>query len=153
MLESVLPSLQGLLTAAKAMASFDAFRKGRKGDSRAIVEELKENSRLCFRSINDDVDLALTIPEFTTTDFDRLNKAGFDFNSLKSGRIAAYAGIHETDLASWAEKTTGELVENIYDKIKNLKSLQKFKPGHPTARRRLMNIHKRILLLLRHAEA
>lgn len=153
MLESVLPVLQGLLTTVKAMASFDAFRKGRKGDARALIEELKDNSRLCFRSINDDVELALTVPEFTTVEFDRLNKAGFNFNGLKGGRIATYSGIQETDLASWPGKTTSELVQNIYDKIKNLKSLHKFKPSHPTARRRLVNIHKRLLLLLRHAEA
>lgn len=135
------------------MASFNAFRKGRKGDARALIEEMKENSRLCFRSINDGVEVALTIPEFCTAEFDRLNKTGFNFNGLKGGKIASYPGLQTTDLASWSGKTTIELIQNLYDKIKNLKSLHKFKPNHPTLRRRLINIHKRILLLLRHADA
>jgi hypothetical protein len=151
MLESVLPALQGLITAAKAMASFDAFRKGRKGDVRALIEELKENSRLCFRTVNDGVDLNSVVPRFSTAEFDRLNKAGFDFNALKSRKVPAFPGIEKTDLASWPGKTTAGLVENIYDKIKNVKSLHEFKPGDPSIGRRIINIHKRLLLLLRHA--
>ncbi|MFU8820772.1 MAG: hypothetical protein ACNA8G_04365 [Gammaproteobacteria bacterium] len=70
MLESFLPVLQGLLTAAKAMASFDALRKGRKGDVRALIEELKENTRLCFRVLNDGVDPGLVVPRFSSVEFD-----------------------------------------------------------------------------------
>lgn len=152
MLESVLPALQGLITAAKAMASFDAFRKGRKGDVRALIEELKENSRLCFRTINDGVDPNIVVPRFSTSEFDRLNKAGFDFNALKSQKIPSFSGIEKTDLGSWPGKTTASLVESIYDKVKNVKSLHEFKPGDPSIRRRMINIHKRLLLLLRHAK-
>lgn len=151
MLESFLPALQGLLTTARAMASFDALRKGRKGDVRALIEELKENTRLCFRVLNDGVDPGLVVPRFSTVEFDRLNRAGFNFNALKSSKIPSYAGIEKTDLASWPGKTTAELVENIYDKIKSLKSLHEFKPEDPTIRRRIINVHKRLLLLLQHA--
>ena len=152
MLESFLPALQGLLTTAKAMASFDALRKGRKGDVRALIEELKENTRLCFRVLNDNVDPGRVVPRFSTTEFDRLNKAGFNFNALKSQRIRSFAGIEQSDLASWPGKTTADLVENIYDKIKSLKSLHDFKPDDPTIRRRIINVRKRLLLLLRHAK-
>ena len=153
MLESILPALAGLLNTAKAMASFDAFRKGRKGDVRALIAELKENSRLCFRVVNEDVDQRLVIPKFATAEFDRLNKAGFDFGALKSQKIAALPGLEKTDLAAWTGKSTSELVENIYDKIKDLKSLHEFKPDGPANRRRLINIHKRLLLLLHHARS
>ena len=151
MLESILPALSGLITAAKAMASFDSFRKGRKGDIRALIEELKENSRLCFHVVNDGIDHKLVISKFATTEYDRLNKAGFNFNTLKSTSIPAFPGIEKTDLSSWSGKTTSELVGNIYDKIKDLRSLNDFKPEGQFNRRRLINIHKRILLLLRHA--
>ena len=152
MLESVFPALEGLITAAKAMASFDAFRKGRKGDVRALIEELKENSRLCFRIIDDGADLNKAVPKLSTTEFDRLNLAGFNFDLLKSKKIQEYSGIGKTDLASWPGKETSDLVENIYDKIKNVKSLYEFKPDAPSIRRRIINIHKRLLLLLRHAK-
>jgi hypothetical protein len=153
MLESLIAALGGAITTAKAMASFDAFRKGRKGDARALIEELKENSRLCFHVANDGVELSRVIPKFSTIEFDRLNKAGFDFNALKRGKIPEFSGIAQTDLTSWPGKTTGQLVNSIYEKIKNVRSIYEFKPESATLRRRLLNIHKRILLLLRHAEA
>jgi len=48
------------------MASFDALRKSRKGDVRALIEELKENTRLCFRVLNDGVDPGRALPRFST---------------------------------------------------------------------------------------
>lgn len=151
MLESLVPALQGLLDTAKAMASFDAFRKARRGDARALVEELKQNSRLCFHVVSDGVDHREVIPRFSTAAFDRLNRAGFDFNTLQPRRIQRMPGLSATDLASWPGKTTAALVENIYDKVKELKSLHEFRPDGAFNRRRLINIHARILLLLRHA--
>lgn len=148
----ILPALEGFFSAAKAMASFDAFRKGRKGDARALIEELKANSRLCFRIIEDGAAPATIIGNFSTSEFDRLNKAGFNFNGLKSQRIPAFPWIANTDLASWSGKTTSELVENIYDKIKNIQSIQQFAPDNASVLRRIKNIHKRLLLLLRHAK-
>ena len=142
-----------MITATKAMASFDAFRKGRRGDARALIAELKENSRLCFHVANDDAELGRVIPKFSTIEFDRLNKSGFDFNALKRAKIPELSGIAGTDLASWPGKTTSQLVESIYEKIKNARSICEFKPESASLRRRLFNIHKRILLLLRHAEA
>ena len=151
MFESLLPVLQGLINATKAMASFDAFRKAQRGEARALIEELKENSRLCFRVIGDGVDHRSVVPKFSTAVFDRLNAAGFNFNVLQRRRITAYPGLAESDLARWSNKTTAELVTNIYDKLKDLRSRHEFMPDHKFNRRRLINIHKRLLLLLRHA--
>lgn len=151
MLEPLSTVLGSLITAAKAMASFNAFLKGRKGDTRALIEELRENSRLCFHVVTGGVEVSRVIPRFTTAEFDRLNKAGFNFNVLKRSRIPDFSGLAGTDLASWHGKTTEELVTNIYDKIKSLRSLHDFQPENATLRRRLLNVHKRILLLLRHA--
>lgn len=153
MLESILPALQGVLTSVKAMASFDAFLKGRRGDIRALVEELKENSRLCFRVVDDGVEPNLVIPRFSTAEYDRLNKAGFNFNALKRDKIPYFPGIELTNLSSWPDKSTSDLVWNIYDKIKNIRSVNEFVPESPQLRRRIINIHKRVLLLLRHTES
>lgn len=153
MLESILPALQGVVTSFKAMASFDAFLKGRKGDIRSLVEELKENSRLCFRVVDDDVKPELVIPRFSTAEYDRLNKAGFNFNALKREKIRAFPGLEATDLSSWPGKSTSDLVQNIYDKIKTLRSVNEFVPENPLLRRRIINVHKRVLLLMRHTES
>ena len=89
MFESLLPVLQGLINVTKAMASFDAFRKAQRGETRALIEELKENSRLCFRVVGDGVDHRSVIPKMSTAVFDRLNATGFNFNVLQRRRIAA----------------------------------------------------------------
>ena len=150
MFESLLPVLQGLLNASKAMASFDAFRKAQRGEARALIEELKENSRLCFRVASDGVDHRAAIPKFSTAVFDRLNAAGFNFNSLQRRRISPYPGLAASDLSRWGGKSTAELVTNIFDKLKDLRSRHDFTPEQKFNRRRLINIHKRLLLLLRH---
>lgn len=152
MLESIVPAISSLMTAVKAKASFEAFRKRKRGDTRSLIEELKENSRLCFRVIEDRIDHKIVIPKLSTVEYDRLNRSGFDYNLLKSGKVRAYARIEGTDLASWPGKSTAELVGNIYDKIKDLKSLNDFHQEKPSNRRRLINVHKRIILLLRHSE-
>jgi len=133
---------------------FADLRKKTKGDVRALIEELKENSRLCFRVIEDGVPPGEVIPNFSTVVFDRLNESGFDFDAVKRKDIPAFEGMEKTDLASWRGKSTGNLIANIYDKIKDIRSLQ-MAPSSSTRRLgpRVINIHKRILLLLRHAKS
>jgi hypothetical protein len=152
MLESFDPVFTGVITTAKVMAIFDGFLKGRRGDTRSLIEELKANSRLCSHVVHDGVDHATVISKFTTAEFDRLNKTGFNFNVLQAKKISASPEIEESDLQTWPGKTTENLVENIYDKIKGLKSAHDFTPTKSTNRRKLINIHKRILLLLRHVK-
>jgi hypothetical protein len=50
-------------------------------------------------------------------------------------------------------KSTSILVENTYEKIKNLKSIQQFTPGSPHVRKRLINVHKRLFFSLRHVQS
>jgi hypothetical protein len=77
---------------------------------------------------------------------------GFNFNTLKRGKIAPFPSLAGTDLASWQGKTTEALVESIYDKLNDLKL------RYPHVKRsekyrwrvRVNNIRKRIWLLLRH---
>lgn len=153
MLDSILPFLNLIPSAAKAMNWFTDLRKKTKGEVRALVEELKENSRLCFRVTEDGIAPEDVIPKFSTAVFDRLNESGFDFNAVKRGDVPAFEGIEKTDLASWSGKSTHKLIENIYDKIKDVRSLHAL-PGKASRRLgpRIINIHKRILLLLRHAK-
>ena len=153
MLESVAPVLNLLASASKAMLWFADLRKKTRGDVRALVEELKENSRLCFRVIEDGVAPEEVIPKFSTSVYDRLNESGFDFNAVRRSDIPAFVGMDKTDLATWAGKPTQALIVSIYDKIKDLRSLHAL--GVQAQRRpgpRIINIHKRILLLLRHTQ-
>jgi hypothetical protein len=152
MLENIPAVLKSLATAGSALKAFTDMRAKTRGDARAIVEELKENSRLCWMVIEEDVPVEQIIPNLSSAEYDRLNKAGFDFDALKRKKISRQAGLRDTDLASWAGKPTRDLVENIYDKIKNLKTTYRHAPNSEKRRwkTRIFNIQKRILLLLDH---
>ena len=49
-------------------------------------------------------------------------------------------------------KRTEDVIDNIYDRIKDVKMLYQHKPNAPSIRwrRRVININKRILVLLQH---
>ncbi len=151
MLESIPTALNLLTSLAKAMDWFTDLRKQTRGDVRALIEELKENSRLCFRVVEDGVAPEDVISRFSTATFDRLNESGFDFNAVRRCDIPAFEGMENTDLATWAGKSTQDLIVNIYDKIKDLRSLHALATlQNRRLGPRIINIHKRILLLLRH---
>jgi hypothetical protein len=150
MIENVPTFLKVVSSAASALKWFSDLNKKTKGDVRALLEEMKENSRLCFRFIDDNADLNRVVSQFSTSVFDRLNESGFDFDAVKRQPIPNYAQIGTTELAAWGGKSTGNLVKNIYDKIKDIRSLQQFPGPNRRMNRRVINIHSRILLLLRH---
>ena len=154
MLENIPGILKSIATTYSGLKAFSDMRAKTKGDARSLVEELKENSRLCWLIIEEDVELKTIIPLLSYSEFDRLNKSGFDFDTLKRKKIRKYSQLIHSDLESWAGKSTHALVESIYDKIKNLKTTYKYAP-HSEKRRwktRVINIQKRILLLVKHLQ-
>jgi hypothetical protein len=152
MLENIPGVLKSIATTYSGLKALSDMRAKTKGDARSLLEELKGNSRLCWLIIDENVEVGEIIPQLSYTEFDRLNKAGFDFNALKRNKIRKYPQLLNSDLESWAGKSTSALVENIYDKIKDLKTTYKYAP-HSEKRRwkaRVINIQKRILLLVNH---
>lgn len=103
----------------------------------------------------DGVPLGEVIGKISVSEYKRLQKADYNFNSLKRGRIAKYASLEGTELSSWSGKDTEELVESIYDKVNELKI------RHPHVSKnqkyrwnvRVNNIRKRIWLLLKHVRS
>ena len=152
MLENVPSILKSIATAYTSLKAFSDMRARTRGNARSLVEELKENSRLCWLAIEGEVEPEKIIPKLSHREFDRLNKAGFDFDALKRKKIKNYSQLRDTDLASFNGKSTSFLVVNIYDKIKSIKTTYKYAP-HTVKRRwkiRILNIQKRILLLVKH---
>ena len=152
MLENIPGILKSIATTYSGLKAFSDMRAQTRGDARSLVEELKENSRLCWLVIEEEVEVGKIIPKLTHIEFDRLNKAGFDFDALQRKKIRNYNQLNDTDLASWAGKSTNDLVENIYDKIKNIKTTFTYAPTSDKRRWkiRVLNIQKRILLLVKH---
>jgi hypothetical protein len=145
-------ALKSLATAGTAIKEFGAWRKRARGDARALISELKDNMSYLDMVARDGVNLGDVVHKLSDREFKRLSHAGYNFNSLKRGKIAGHVSFTGRNLASWVGKDTDELVISIYDKIGEIK----IRYPHVSANRnyrwmvRVNNIRKRIWLLLRH---
>ena len=153
MIENIPTLLKVFDTAKSTLSAFTGWKSKTRGDTRAIIEELKENSRYLWLVLEEDINLNKVVKNLSTKEYDRLLKEGFDFNNLKNKKIAKYASLNNTSLESWQGKETYMLVSNIYDKIKDLKIKYPHAKNSKTLRWnfRVKNTQQRILLLLRHA--
>jgi hypothetical protein len=152
MIESIAAIFSGLSSAASTAEVFKKLLRGKKGDTRAFLEEVKENLGLCWMVVERDTDPMNIIRELATLEYDRLLRAGFNFNSLSRKKIQGNPRLAESDLSSFIGKETDDLVENIYDKIKTLKLIYRVDEDNPRIRwrRRIVNVQKRMLLLMEH---
>ena len=134
------------------MQSITSWWKKSKGDSRALIGELKENLLYLDLVAEDGVPLDNVIEKISVSEFRRLSKEGFNFNKLKKTEISNYPSLQGTDLAKWRGKETGQLIESIYAKLiditirfPHVSNNKKYRWGV-----RVNNIRKRIWLLLKH---
>jgi len=155
MIENIPILLKAYDTAAGTLSAFTGLLSKNKGDSRAIIEELKDNSRYLWLVIEEDVPIDEIVNDLSTKEYDRLSKSGFNFNNLKRRKISKYKSLEGTNLSSWRGKETEQLVSNIYDKIKDLKIKYPRSKNSKKIRwsQRVENVQKRILLLLKHASS
>lgn len=137
------------------MKSIISWWKKSKGDSRALIGELKDDLSYFDMVAEDGVELGDVIEKISVSEFKRLSKEGFDFNKLKKSKITKYPSLEGSDLSAWGGKNTEELIESIYEKINDLKirfphvsNNKKYRWGV-----RVNNIRKRIWLLLKHVSS
>jgi hypothetical protein len=154
MLNTVSTAASTINTAANAAKLFKELLKGKKGDILVLLEEIKENSRICWMVVERDTDPMKAIPALQTPEYDRLLREGFDLNQLnkKRKKIEVSENILTRDQKSYLGKSTAELVTSIYDSIKDLKSYYRVDPQNQRInwRLRILNLHKKIMLLIFH---
>jgi hypothetical protein len=147
--------LQSLASAGSAFSALTAWTKKAKGDSRALIGELKENLYYLDMVAEDGVALDTVVNKLSIAEYKRLSKEGYNFNALKKKKIASYESLKGTDLSSWSGKATEDLIESIFEKLNLLKI--KFPHVGETSKYRwnvrVDNIRKRIWLLLKHVSA
>jgi hypothetical protein len=148
-------ALETLTATGRAVAALTAWGWKTKGDTRALILELRDNLTCLDLVAEDDISIADIIGQLSVVEYERLAKAGFNFNSLKRKKIAKLPSLDGTDLASWQGKRTGDLVESIYLKIRALKIRYPHVRNSPKYRWgvRVNNIRKRIWLLTRHLDS
>ncbi len=137
-----------------AIKGFASWGKQAKGDARAIILEMKDNLSYLELVAIDGIDLGVVIEKMSFSEYKRLSKEGFNFNSLKRGKIRNYPSLDGTDLSSWVGKDTEDLVKSICDKIGELKIRYPHVLGSKKYRwnARVNNIRRRIFLLLKHVQ-
>ena len=147
--------LKALSVAGSGLKAFTAWGKKAKGDSRSLISELRDNLTYLDMVSEDGVDLGDVIAKISISEYKRLDQEGFNFNSLKKGKITKYPSLRESDLASWGGKETEELVKSIYEKINQLKLRYPHVQGHSKYKWsiRVNNNRKRIWLLLKHVSS
>jgi hypothetical protein len=145
-------ALKALSTGASATKSISSWWRKSKGDTRALIGELKDNLSYLDMVAEDGIHLGDVVGKISAEEFKRLSKEGFNFNKLKKSKIAKYPSLEGSDLSAWGGKETEELIESIYDKINDLKIRFPHVENNKKYRWnvRVNNIRKRIWLLLRH---
>lgn len=146
---------KGLSSAEETARAIQEFLKGKKGDTRALIEELKENLTLCWLVEERGTDPAKVIPELAISDYDRILRKGFNFNLLQKKKIRRSKHLEASDLAFLIGMETEYLLINIYDRIKALLKIYKVDRNNPKIRwrMRIINLHRRMLLLIKHLQS
>lgn len=147
--------LEGLSSAKETARAIRELLEGKKGDTRVLVEELKENLTLCWLVVERGTDPAKVIPKLAISEYDRLLKAGFNFNALKRKKVRHSKQLEASDLAFLIGKNTKYLLVNIYDKIKALRQIYEVDRDNPRIRwrMRIINLHIRMLFLIKHLKS
>lgn len=118
-----------------------------------MLEELKKNFTLSWLVVNREVEPPKVIPQLTTKAYDHLLEEGCNFDGLVPPRRRARRHpFRRQRPGSFIGKDVANLVEGIYDRIKEMQVIFQVDPDNKRIdyNRRVINLHKRILLLMFH---
>ena len=134
--------------------AFTELIKTNKGEPRILLEELKKNNTLCWLVTNGESKPTRIIPKLSVKTYNRLLEKGFDFNKLSPRKkiVKGHPRLKNKDLSAFVGKDVANLVVGIYDRINEMQTILDADPTnkHIDWDRRMVNLHKRILLLMAH---
>lgn len=153
-LETISTLFASLGTAASTLKAFSELISSNRGEARILLEELKRNATLSWLGVEREVEPQKIIPQLSTKAYDRLIEKNFDFNHLSPRKkiIKGNARLEDSDLSSFIGKDVANLIEGIYDRIKEMQLIFEVDPANERIdwNRRILNLNKRILLLMSH---
>jgi hypothetical protein len=151
-LGSIANFFSGLSSATSAAKIIQSLLKDTRGTRRAILLELKKNMDLLFLFLDDESKYRSVINKLETRAYTSANEGGFDFNTIKKGKVSKRILGEVKQLQPYAGWTTEELFENIYLRINQLKNIIEIAPESRKFRLnvRLKNLHKMMVLLIKH---
>lgn len=152
MLESIPVLFDFATSGAKVGDEFVKILNKRKGKVRLLIEELKFNQDLLVMVVEEGTDHFKVIQEFETKQYDAMLKEDYNFNSINKKYIEKNERIGKSDIGHFIGKSTEFLIEDIYDKIKQIRVRYDIDKENPKIdwRRRVINLYKRLILLAHH---
>ena len=145
----------GLSTTASVASTFQSLLKNTRGTQRALLLELQTNINLLNLFIDDTARTTTIIKKLNVTEYEKAVKSDFNFKDLKKTRVSGRVVLDVKSLQAYAGWQTEQLFENIYLKIHQLKSIIDIDPENTNFRLsvRLKNLHKIMILLLKHIKS
>ena len=152
---SITSFFSGLSSAASAAKIIQSLLKDTRGTRRAILLELRKNMDLLYLFLDDESKYKSVINRLETTAYTSASGSGFDFNSIKKGKVSKKIPGEVKQLQPYAGWSTEELFENIYLRIHQLKNIIEIAPESKKFRLnvRLKNLHKMMVLLIKHIKS
>ena len=145
----------GLSSSASVASTFQKLLKNTRGTQRALLLELQKNISLLNLFINDANKTTTIIKKFTVSEYEKAVTSDFNFKALKKARVSGRLVKDVKFLQPYIGWQTEQLFENIYLKIHQLKSIIEIDPDNKNFRLsvRLKNLHKMMILLLKHIKS
>lgn len=145
----------GLSSAATAAKTIQSLLKNTRGVQRSLLLELQKNMNLIFLFLGDESKLTTIISKLDTRVYEEASKTDFNFSDIKKGKVSQRLVGEVKQLQAYVGWTTEQLFENIYLKIHQLKTITEIDPDANRFRLgvRLKNLHKMMVLLIKHVKS
>jgi len=145
----------GLSSAASAAKTIQSLIKNTRGVKRALLLELQKNLNLLYLFLGDESKISTIVNKLDVRIYEEAVKTNFDFNDIKKGKLSPRITDNIKQFQPYVGWTTEQLFENIYLKIHQLKSIDEIDPNNSKFRVsvRLKNLHKMMLLLIKHVKS
>jgi hypothetical protein len=151
-----LGTLKDLISSVDSvLETINAWVRGTRGWRRRLQLELLSNIELIFSYIRYDLPVDDVIANLQTENMKAALESGFNFNSLKKGKVREVVAGDQPQYQQYVGWSTEKLFSNIYVKIKDLQTIVRMDPHNERIRKgvRLINVLKLMLLLMKHINA
>jgi len=148
-----LGTLKDLISSVDSiLETINGWVRGSRGWKRKLQLELLSNIELIFSYLKYDLPVDDVIANLQTEHMKNALESGFNFRSLKKGKITEDVAGDQAQYQQYVGWSTERLFENICVKIGDLQTIVRIDPNNRKIRKRvrLINILKLMLLLMKH---
>jgi hypothetical protein len=147
--------LSSLSNVTNVLNTIGTLLKGSRGTQRSLLLELESNIRLAQIGKKGMVSAEKLVQRLETRAIHKAMESGFNFRSLKSGKVKKSVAGESLQLQRYVGFSTEKLFTNIYLKIRELQNIVALDPGsdHFRVNVRLKNVFRLMLLLVRHIKS